>query len=443
MVKNLIVLCGLLISLTTVSDIRAQNPPSPADFNGDNTVDFSDFILFAQGYGKTSQDPSFDPRLDLNFNNVIDFTDFVLFAQQYGASNPPDNNTPPHVYILDLLADRIDVLDTETNLIDPERTVRVSQPRGLAFSTTNKRIYVAGVDSFSVLREDHTREYTLPLLDPGSDGLGPTPRGGFRVALSPDSRFAYVTEEIGQLVEVIDLQSRQSVQRIRLSAEPVGIAVSANGMELYVGAKGRRLTIIDAVAQVVKADSVAIGGIGNGRIALAPDGSRIYSARISEITGTTSAQLISINPASRTVVDTLELAQAGDLSAQVIDLALSRDGNQIYATLLRVAPATSSSSAFTAELIGSLVTVNTATFQKVNEIRIGDQVGALGLSPDGKTAYVSGVRSFLENPSFQILIVDLETRQIVGSLFGFDLPVFIRGRAAKVVPYQLPEIAIF
>ena len=65
-------------------------PPEPpptgtsADFNGDGSVDFSDFLAFAQQYGRSEGDEGYDARFDLNGNGSVDFQDFLAFAQQYG-----------------------------------------------------------------------------------------------------------------------------------------------------------------------------------------------------------------------------------------------------------------------------------------------------------------------------------------------------------------------
>jgi subtilisin family serine protease len=49
-----------------------------ADFNGDGSVTFSDFILFVQAYGST------ETRFDLNTNGRVDFSDFIIFANLFG-----------------------------------------------------------------------------------------------------------------------------------------------------------------------------------------------------------------------------------------------------------------------------------------------------------------------------------------------------------------------
>ena len=58
-------------------------PPSP-DFNGDGTVGFADFIIFAAAFGSTSADADFDPRFDLDGDGTVGFGDFVIFSRAFG-----------------------------------------------------------------------------------------------------------------------------------------------------------------------------------------------------------------------------------------------------------------------------------------------------------------------------------------------------------------------
>ena len=48
-----------------------------ADFDGDGRVGFSDFVLFAQGFGST------DARFDLNGDGVVSFPDFLIFGSLF------------------------------------------------------------------------------------------------------------------------------------------------------------------------------------------------------------------------------------------------------------------------------------------------------------------------------------------------------------------------
>ena len=68
------------LSILVVLGVLQMQPAPDADFDGNGTVDFADFIAFARAFGSTQA------RYDLNKNGTVDFTDFVVFAQAFGQS---------------------------------------------------------------------------------------------------------------------------------------------------------------------------------------------------------------------------------------------------------------------------------------------------------------------------------------------------------------------
>ena len=59
------------------------------DFDGDGTIGFGDFVLFAGAFGSSQGDKKYDARYDLNDDGEIGFADFVAFAQDFGKEAPP------------------------------------------------------------------------------------------------------------------------------------------------------------------------------------------------------------------------------------------------------------------------------------------------------------------------------------------------------------------
>jgi hypothetical protein len=57
--------------------------PTP-DFNRSGTVDFADFVAFAQAFGLREGDQSFNPSFDLDGSKDVGFGDFILFARAFG-----------------------------------------------------------------------------------------------------------------------------------------------------------------------------------------------------------------------------------------------------------------------------------------------------------------------------------------------------------------------
>ena len=81
--------------LTTASAITFNATPS-ADFDGDGTVGFSDFIAFASKFGTQRGDAAFDARFDLDGDGEAGFSDFIAFARQFGTTvgSPPPSGSP-------------------------------------------------------------------------------------------------------------------------------------------------------------------------------------------------------------------------------------------------------------------------------------------------------------------------------------------------------------
>ena len=59
----------------------------PADFDGDGTVGFGDFLRFAGAFGSSRGDAGYDARYDLDGNGSVGFSDFVIFAGAFGAKS--------------------------------------------------------------------------------------------------------------------------------------------------------------------------------------------------------------------------------------------------------------------------------------------------------------------------------------------------------------------
>lgn len=73
---------GPLLSVLHLTKVGTSE--KTADFDGDGTVGFSDFLAFAGNFGKQSSDLDFDSRFDLNADDVVGFTDFLVFITQFG-----------------------------------------------------------------------------------------------------------------------------------------------------------------------------------------------------------------------------------------------------------------------------------------------------------------------------------------------------------------------
>ncbi len=97
------------------------------------------------------------------------------------------------------------------------------------------------------------------------------------IGMAHDGRFAYVTSPEGKFVSVIDTAARRVVRRIDMPDAPLGIAVDPNGAFLYVaGFYQPRLYKIDLSTSTI-VGTLTIGASPSG-VALTPDGATIVTA---------------------------------------------------------------------------------------------------------------------------------------------------------------------
>ncbi len=433
-----------LILILTSSLLNAQETKS-ADFDGNGAVDFTDFLTFAQGFGKSSGQDGFNEKLDLDGNGTIDFSDFLLFVNAFGGSSspttPPEEPAPRFLYISDLIGS-IHVIDISTNLLDPNRMIPVSFPRGVAFSDINKRLYVAATDTFHAFTEDGFPEFQLSLEMPVVPGGGFIGRGGFRVVLSPNHQFAYVTEEAGAAVEVFDVSAGESLDIVDIPPTPSGIAISPDGTRLYVG-HGNATHAVSVIDTGIPAliDSISVGQTVS-RLAISPDGQNLY------LNNTRAGRVLNVNTSTKAIADSLTLGQANDLGVEIRDIALSADGTRLVVSLSRLFLGFDALGNSVPAFWGGIVVIDTQTWEQTAEIFVGESVASIGLTPDGKTVYVAGVErldEFATTGNLQVFIVDLENNRTLGTIRGFSLPVaFSFGASKPAIPrLQSPELIIF
>jgi subtilisin-like proprotein convertase family protein len=55
-----------------------------SDFNGDGKVDFDDFFMFADAFGRKRGEAGYDAKFDLDGGGTVDFNDFFMFADDFG-----------------------------------------------------------------------------------------------------------------------------------------------------------------------------------------------------------------------------------------------------------------------------------------------------------------------------------------------------------------------
>ena len=97
----------LAVSVNANGDDTASIP----DFDGDGTIGFGDFVIFAGVFGARQSDAKYEARYDLNGDGEIGFSDFLIFAQNFGKEAPSTDFTEPQIY-----NDNVFVLPVAENL---------------------------------------------------------------------------------------------------------------------------------------------------------------------------------------------------------------------------------------------------------------------------------------------------------------------------------------
>lgn len=279
------------------------------------------------------------------------------------------------------------------------------------------------------------REHTALLIDPQTrQELAKVIVGvnGHEVAVSPDSRFAYVPiygnsgvgkpGTDGTTIDIVDLHDRKLAGTIDLGKplRPHRAEFGPDGL-LYVTAElAKAVDVIDPATRKVIAE-IPTGAIESHMIVVSPDGRRAYTANV----GAGSVSVLDL--AKRTLITVIPIAKT------VQRISISYDGKRVFThdqDTPRIAvidtatnkvaswislPATVYSSSPTADgrkLLasspsGKIFVVDLASAQLEESFDIPAALGELLLTPDGKFAFVScpqaGTIEVLDLPGHKLL----------------------------------------
>ncbi|MSS70706.1 MAG: hypothetical protein EXS64_04365 [Candidatus Latescibacteria bacterium] len=363
-----------------------------SDFDGNGVVDLNDFFLFTEYFGKSTGQPGVDAKFDVIGDGRIDQSDFFIFAQNFGVRANAQAQAPAgprwtFLYVADYPANGVSVMDSATNLVLSYMPFR--GPTGIAVSSDQRTTYVVDAFTFLVLRDDFNVDYTLPLFS------------GAKVALSPDNRRAFVTQEAANNVLFIDLEKKAVSDTVAVGQGPFGIAVSPDGGSLYVvntRSGNGSLSIIDVRTKTVR-DSLQLD-TAPGLIVISPDG------RWGFLNSSIGGRISILDLTTNRIVGTIQTG-----GEEVYGMGFSPDGKRLYAAAT-----------------GKIVVIDPERNLIVDRINVADNTGPLCVSPDGSRIYVSAF-SFTGGGA-GIYIVDLATRKVLGRIRGFAFPMDLAFRSA-------------
>jgi YVTN family beta-propeller protein len=199
---------------------------------------------------------------------------------------------------------------------------------------------------------------------------------------------AFITEQTGDEVSVLDLALKQVVAQIPVSGKPAGVAVARDGKNAFVtSTEGKFVSVIDTAARKVIA-KIVMPDTPLG-IAADPSGGFIYVA------GFYQPRLYKIDLSAGAITASVETGASPSGVAVTPDGALivtaDRDDNQI-----------------------SLI--DAKSFTRISTVRVGAHPFGVTIDPEGQRAYTANVESN------DISVVDISAGTLLGSVAAGKRP---------------------
>jgi YVTN family beta-propeller protein len=235
---------------------------------------------------------------------------------------------------------------------------------------------------------------------PALGGRGDTAQASTPANSPSGGEFAYVTNEDGQNLTVIDTRTDSAVATIPVGTRPRGVKVSPDGRTVYVALSGSPkcppsmpdeeceklkadkskdgIAVVDVAARRVQ--RVLPGGSDPEQFDISSDGKRLYIAN--EDAGSASI----VNVETGTIDTTVKVG------AEPEGVRISPDGHLVYVT---------------AESDTSIRVLDAATGALKGRIKVGRRPRDVAFTPDGKRAYASaevgGTVSVIDVPTSRVI----------------------------------------
>jgi autotransporter-associated beta strand protein/YVTN family beta-propeller protein len=193
------------------------------------------------------------------------------------------------------------------------------------------------------------------------------------VAVTPDGRYVYITNNGSNTVSVIDAVTDRVVGSVSVPAGPIGVAVTPDGKYAFVTSSvfftftGHTVSVINTATNTLVGPPISVGS-GPIGVAFTPDGKFSYVANFND--GTASV----INTATRTVV--VPSIPLGSPTGSPVGVAVTPDGKFVYVANVNAS---------------TVSVISTATNTVVSSIPVGNGALGVAVTPNGKFVYVGNV----------------------------------------------------
>jgi YVTN family beta-propeller protein len=228
-------------------------------------------------------------------------------------------------------------------------------------------------------------------LTPCTEGVGtpiPTGAGSLQIAITPDAKFAFVTNYNGG-IPVIDLATRSVVATIPTpGAKPFGVAISPDGSTAYVTSldtANPALLTVDVVRRAVTSTTKVSALPQN--IFVSPDGSLIW--------------ITSQIPDVITVLDALTLIPVATITSVISPTGLAFNATGTFAY---VASATTP---------GTVKAIDTTTYAIVKSYNVGNNPVDVRIGAGTYATVLNRNSDFLSHINLQTGVVTQEAANLI------------------------------
>ena len=209
----------------------SKGAPVEAAFTHDGKhVYVSNYSMYGASFGPEGLGtctPASDP--DKSFLYRIDTTTLKIDqvipvgAIPKNVAVTPDDSA---VLVTNSCSSTMSVVNVKTGRLNATIPVNGASPRGIAISPDSKTAFVAVMGSQQVLRIDLSSKRVSTLAH--------TADGPRHIVISPDGRFLYVTNSRSDSVSKIDAATGTLLRTVPTGDEPRSMAISRDGLALYV-----------------------------------------------------------------------------------------------------------------------------------------------------------------------------------------------------------------